>query len=67
MVEEADGYYTLSSNNCIINDVDNDAFNEAILRGKAHVSVAMDDKTHENVIRLFTFTFQHWLLLLTEY
>ena len=67
LVEEAGRYYTLLSNNYITNNVDDDASNEAVLQEEAHVSIAMGDKTLENVIRLFTFAVQHWLLMLREY
>ena len=67
LVQEASRCYTLSSNSSMTSNVDDDASNEAVLQDKAHVSVAMGDKTPENVILLLAFAVQHWLLMLTEY
>ena len=54
LVEEAGRCFTLSPNSSITNNVD-DVSNEAILQEEAHVSVAMGDKTPENVIHLLPF------------
>ena len=67
LVEEAGRCFTLPPNSYITNNVDYDLSNEAILQEEAHVSVAMGNKTPENVIRLLPFAVQHWLLMLTEY